>query len=452
MIERIKTFVLLILVLSSAGLTWKLWTYQPEYDYVLPTQFVTHEGLAERKELTDLVRPERVIFHYDEQKTTVANHDMTTRVYLFSEMSEWIFEQFEEVDARDYLSIQEQMRRSPGIEFQFAAGLPLEVLEELYEVQTGFLSLPPINRIWLHRAEDGQMISAVFISEEEQQMFRSQTDLDAEQFERFLIRGSTQPEHRAFVFDEPKEESIYTVHYLPEEETALTEYRYFVRSIPINVMISYLFLDPTLVSPIEDQEKGTFYTDGTRGLQYHQRQMTIHFFHPQVHHHGQLPASQNDYVHNSIQFVNQHKGWDADYALDRIEKNVLDQHVHIEYRQFQTDDGVSYPVYSETAEQEQHVLRLDVQGERVVGYYRPLVEKDQKMNAGSKKMLPSGPALVQYLKNEQIPFDDIERLFIGYKGQMSDHYMLYEPHWIIELIDGRRLFLQNIPDTGGGQA
>ena len=102
--------------------------------------------------------------------------------------------------------------------------------------------------------------------------------------------------------------------------------------------------------------------------------------------------------------------------------------------------------------QEQHVLRLDVQGERVVGYYRPLVEKDQKMNAGSKKMLPSGPALVQYLKNEQIPFDDIERLFIGYKGQMSDHYMLYEPHWIIELIDGRRLFLQNIPDTGGGQA
>ncbi|WP_025027552.1 two-component system activity regulator YycH [Caldalkalibacillus mannanilyticus] len=245
MIEQLKTVLLVLLVASSAFLTWQIWTYQPHYDYINPTEYVIHEGLAQRKEMNELVRPELIIYHYGEQSHTVSYPEMLQYRILHGQMSNWYFYNFRQVEQEDYGTWQSQIEENEGIEFVFQTGLPLQLIQDIFQIRTENVTLPLINRIWIFEDMNNEEVFAMFISEDDQQLVQARTSISLSELKNYLALGESRPDYRAVTFSEPQEEEVYSIYYLPTSPVEMTEYRYFYQRIPVENMIQYLFVDPT---------------------------------------------------------------------------------------------------------------------------------------------------------------------------------------------------------------
>jgi regulatory protein YycH of two-component signal transduction system YycFG len=441
MLEQAKTILLILLVASSMLLTWKTWTYQPHYDYINPTEYIDHEGLAEKKEINELIRPELIIYHYGNQKHTISYPEMFQYRIIQGQMPSWYFYEFREVVPAQYESWQNLINIHEGIELSFPTGIPIQFIQEIFQIRTdNNLILPLINRIWIYKDESNEDVYAMFISEAEQKMLRARTSLSVGELRNYLSLGENRPNHEAFVFSRQAEGEIYPIYYLPTVKTEMTEYRYFYNRVPIDTMIQYLFVDPTLVRQIKDRSGGTFYTDGSRGLHYDQSLFTMYYLHPVAQYFTTEERSAS-YVQRSVQFVNQHKGFDAFYYLYDINNDLQEQKVTVQFRKY----AGNFPIFSTEQEGDQNVIQLEVQHDRVVGYHRPMFEFDRVIEQ-VKRELPSGLQIIEHLNLEGIRLEMIESISLGYKINIQDYFLNYIPSWVIQFKNGERLFITEVQE------
>jgi regulatory protein YycH of two-component signal transduction system YycFG len=436
--EQIKSTLLILLVFTSVFLTWQITTYQPKYDYILPTEYVTHEGLAQRMESNELIRPEVIVYHYAEEEHTVSYPEMFQYGVIERQMSNWYFYSFRKIEEREFEHWQEMINQYEGIEFSFSTAVPFQLLTDIFQMRMEENNLPLVNRIWIYKDELTKEVNAMFISTEEQSMIQARTGISTRELGEYLSLGENRPVHKAYVLSEIGKKKVYPVHYLSTEPTEIKEYRYFYQRIPIETMIPYLFVDPTLVRQIQDRSGDSFYTDGSRGLQLHQSQLNMYYFHPLPDHLDSRQGTEN-YVQRSIQFVNQHKGWDQPYYLYSINKKTPEDQIEVQFRKYIGN----FPVIDEHPEKDQNMIQLEVQFDRVVGYNRPLIEIDRVMDQVSRE-LPPGTAVIEYLNEENISLKGIEKIFIGYKSEIQEYYISYIPHWVVQWENGEQLFIKDI--------
>lgn len=427
--------------MSSIFLTWQIAAYQPKYDYILPTEYVTHDGLAQRKETHELIRPEMIIYHYGEGGHTVSYPEMFQYSVIQRQMSNWYFYSFRKIEEDQHEKWQELINKYEGIEFSFFTGVPFQLLTDIFQIRMEETNLPLVNRVWIYQDPLTKEVHAVFISSEEQSMVLARTGISARELGEYLTLGENRPFHEAYVLSEPEKKEVYPVHYVSTEATEIKEYRYFYQKIPIETMIPYLFVDPTLVRQIQDRSGGSFYTDGSRGLQLDQSLLNMYYFHP-LPDHLEARQEKENYVQRSIQFVNQHKGWDQPYYLYNIDKNNLDNHIGVQFRKYIGN----FPVIDDQPEKGQNMIQLDVQFDRVIGYNRPLIEIDRVMDQVSRE-LPPGTAVIEYLKEENMPLEQIDKIFIGYKSEIQEYYVSYIPHWVVQWKNGEQIFIKDLDYT-----
>lgn len=438
MLEGIKTTLLILLVFLSVFLTWQTWTYQPHYDYILPTEYVTHEGLAKAKGNNELIRPERIIYHYGEDKHKVSYPEMFQYGVIQRQMSNWYLYNFRELEETQYEQWLELANHYEGIELSFPTGVPFRLLSDILNIRIEETTLPLVNRIWIYNDKLTQEVYAMLISEEEQKVVKARTGISGGELRQYLLLGESRPFYQTYQFKERRVGEVYPVQYLSTVPTELTEYRYFYQQIPVGTMIPYLFVDPTLVRQIQDQMGDGFYTDGSRGLQVNQNQLSMYYFHP-LPEHLQNDTLSDTYVQRSIQFVNQHKGWEQSYFLYHIDTQEPNGTIQVQFRKYLGD----YPIVTEQKEEEQNVIQLEVQFDRVVGYFRPLIEIDRVMSQ-VKRELPPGIEVIQSLEKSGFALNKIENMYIGYKSEIQEYYVSYIPYWVIELKNGERIFIKEL--------
>ncbi len=74
--ERIKTGLLIGLVGLSLILTWQLWTFQPDFALIDDsTRYVPTEAMSEERKLADVILPEQMIVHRQEQHAMIPASD-----------------------------------------------------------------------------------------------------------------------------------------------------------------------------------------------------------------------------------------------------------------------------------------------------------------------------------------------------------------------------------------
>lgn len=440
MIERAKTIILILLVASSILLTWQIWTYQPKYESLLPTEYVAHEGLAEKRELGELVKASMIVYHYGEELHRAAYPDMFQYTVIQGQMRDWYFYSFQEINPEQYEIWQEAIRQSQGIELIFPTGIPFSILADMFQIPTE-QNLPPTNRIWIYQEQTSDELYAFFFSEEQQKITKARTGISNGELKTYLALGENRPMYEAYVFKEQDADKVYPIHYLPVEPVEIMEHQYFYQRIPIEKLIPYLFVDPTFVRQMEQREGGTFFTDGSKGLQYHQNQLSMYFFHPiseSLSSNLTMPMPET-YVQRSIQFVNQHQGWEHVYYLYSIDQSEVDQKMDVAFRKHVGN----YPIYSRNAEEDVNVIQLGIQYDRVMGYFRPLVQVDRLMNQ-FPKVLPSGTELVATLEAQEFPLERITSIEVGYQSVIRDYHLNYTPYWVIQLVDGERYFVRSL--------
>src|SRR5690625_6624366 len=93
-LEVIKTYILTILVLVSVLLTFAIWNYQPNYEFLYnnETEYVNEVDLggADDKVKRDVIVPTSIIFHHDSNDFGFTNP--RDQHLFYEDMAEWVFE------------------------------------------------------------------------------------------------------------------------------------------------------------------------------------------------------------------------------------------------------------------------------------------------------------------------------------------------------------------------
>ncbi|GGK30201.1 hypothetical protein GCM10010965_23810 [Caldalkalibacillus thermarum] len=447
--ERVKNVVLTLLVLLSLFLSWQLWTYQPRYDYLPPAEFAEPEGLAESKEFHELVKPHLIVHHLgDDQHSVSYPHTFSYNV-IQGRLKDCELKPVRLIEQNQYADWQELYKHEQGIELVFFNSLPLDVLGSLFHVQleewldqVELERLPRINRVWFHYDPHWENeVSALFISEEDQMLLYSRTsNMSIRDLGNYIALGQTRPVHQAYILSQG-EQTVHKVHYLSTEPVSVAAFDYYYQRIPVFHMVSYLFVDPTLVRRIEEREDSILYIHGARGMQVDKTHTQMTYFHPLLEPENGEGVTGSVDVMRGIQFVNQHKGWDKPYVLDSIVDMQHERLIQVNFREYVEH----YPVFGTGQQDGLYTLQVDIHMGRVVGYARSLLERGEVANKQFYQ-LPAGSELWRELEHQGVNLEEISAIRIGYKSEQETTFLTYRPYWVIDFKQGDRWFVQDVEE------
>src|SRR5690625_4225636 len=123
--ETAKSFILIVLILTSLLLSVAIWTYQPNYDQFQDMSYV-HEVDIGGKDLSrnDLIKPAKIIF--DNGYTYYGFNDDQKRSELFQDIATWTLYDFQ------VREIEENNGPNQVVEIVFPTDIPGELLSSLF--------------------------------------------------------------------------------------------------------------------------------------------------------------------------------------------------------------------------------------------------------------------------------------------------------------------------------
>lgn len=141
MMERIKTFVLVLLVLGSLYQSYLLAYSKPDFDPVSQDEYIETEWIGNQEELPDLIFPHEMIVHLGENRHTVLYPNFNFYNMIYAKIRQRSFSGFRKVDY-NLLQMDRMKNRNQGIEIRFKEPVPLEILQNLIPLRADSPEMP----------------------------------------------------------------------------------------------------------------------------------------------------------------------------------------------------------------------------------------------------------------------------------------------------------------------
>src|SRR5690625_762980 len=410
-LEVIKTYILTILVLVSVLLTFAIWNYQPNYDFLYnnETEYVNEVDLggADDKVKRDVIVPTSIIFHNDSNYFGFMNP--RDQHLFYEDMAEWEFEDPE-------IEVAES---EPGhmyqVELTFTRHLPAEIIRSLFVIDEDD-QLPEwsFQRLFISIDNTEEAMQAHFISEDnDEQLTFSINGSNAFADVWAMFQGDERLE-RYIAFENSKHPI-----YLPTEKLDMRSQTFAIKNIDSYLLVNALFSNKDDVEPNFGEQ---YYTDGQRGMRILEGGDLVEFINPihlKVHHTDQL-----ELLESSIEHINNHSGWTDDYRFANI--NEIDD--SIKYRMHYND----FPVFSS---QDLSVIEQSWRDQDLHLYRRPLFSLDNLFTMDTIT-LASGEDIIYYLEsNGNYSLDKIEKIQVGYSLSYSGNSrenVTFKPAWFMK--------------------
>lgn len=412
-IETIKSFILTILVLISILLTFSLWNYKPDYDriYNAPHTYINEVDIG-GAEVTkkDIIQPDLMIFHYKDNYFGFSR--LRDQQNLYKDMQNWVIYDF------NPSSKQANLDQKNKLEITFPTAIPMKLIGSLFHLHEDFSEdlLPSwsFERIYIVFNEEDATLSVQFMS------------LDGEeQSEAIINNASIYNELMSYVTDEELLieymlfDSAKQLIYLPEAQIEMIRRSLTVKNIETSLLVDALFSNPSLVS---HNIRESSFSDGQRALNVIQEGRSMEYYNP-------IESDDNEIdmielLEQSIENINEHKGWTEDYHLDDIVMSTNKIRYRMHY------DG--YPVFNNI---DLSIIEQQWRGHDLHLYHRLLFTLNDSLG-GDTINLASGNELINYLKNNsKYKIDKINDIQIGYKLlylEDASYSVVLEPAWYID--------------------
>lgn len=420
-IETIKTYILTILVSISILLTFAIWNYQPNYDFLYNNQTedvseVDLGGLEKTKR--DVVEPVSILFHNNDFYYGFT--DPYDQKLFYQDMEDWIL---------DDLNL-ETIPNLPTYDYQveviFPQPLPAEVIKNLFTFNDEH-DFPTwsFERLLINLNNDTSSLEAHFLSTNDtEQLTFSVNDTSAYNNIWSLFQGDERLESYV-VFDEGKKPI-----YLPESRLKIKNQTFKTEEIKPNLLVNELFTDQ---DDVKSNIGEKYYTDGQRGMRILDDGRRIEFINP-IH----LPVHDTDLLELldlSVQSINAHKGWtEDDYRF--VGFNEAED--SIRYRMYYN----GYPIFNHN---DLSIIEQSWKNQQLHLYRRPLFSLNHLFETDNE--LASGQDIIFYLKNnERYGVEYIEDIQVGYHFSFSENnttnvtlrpawFMSYKGNWIEIIMD-----------------
>lgn len=447
MIERVKSVVLTILILTSLVLSGVLWYGSPNVEEMNRNDYIPQQLIGESRQLEDLVKPRSVVYHSGDGRHFMSFSGDAVYDSITASMPEWQVTRLEEkvMTTSEWKSFLNGYR---SLELRFPVSIPTALFaERLSPGMEPGERLTEIDRIWVYRLQNEWNV--LLISDVENRMYEGKLILDSGEdvFEQVSELGPLRvtPVMERIVSANPYEPIRMKIHYFPEGEMSMPEWEASLEEIDLEQLKNLLFLDPSLVRTVTDAEEGAVVMqDGSRTVRYVEANRMIYYQNYKVKL-DVTPIVQD--FHDAVQFVNHHGGWMADHYLANLdEAKNGDKGNRYEFRLMK--DGL--PVYAQGDDDWRGtLLTVESKGGHVLRYDRSLHFASEEEYIASRPVV-NGMFDLERLTTE---FDmaDVRDMFPAYRVTREDGVLRYVPGWRIQFANGDETWFEPSAD-GGGEA
>lgn len=410
-IERIKSFVLIILVGLSLLLTFALWSNQADYDRMYDTNYINEVDIdLGGIELTkkDIIQPNQIIFKREDKFFSFINP--VDRETLYRDMQSWVLYDFHagESDGRP--------DHNQFVEVIFPSPLPMEIIPSILTLnEENVMPDWSFQRIFISFIEETSSLEVQFLSVDGRNQAEAIVD-KSDKYDMLLsyIQGDNDEDMDEYITIDQDGNPIY----VPMEKVEAHRISLTTTMLEPEQLVNVLFTNPSLVSANVGE---AYFTDGQRGMRLLENGLAIEYTNPLQSNYDRIHV--NELISQSLINVNDHKGWMGTYYFESIDKTVNE----IVYRMYYG----GYPVfdYANISPIIQQWRNQDL-----YQYYRPLFILNNSLGQHAIE-LPSGQSVVDYLQNNaHYQLDDVEAIQIGYhldETAVEAHSVTLHPAWYI---------------------
>lgn len=438
--ERAKSIILIILVGTSIFLTWSIWTYEPEYDpFEQSSEFIKIK--SDVQIVSDVIKPVSILFHGNGQHFQTSNPAEINE--MEKQFSQWRFRGIKEISVnRLQRKFDDFVHEDGSIEIEFSDDIPISLYKTVLNITDKEVPKFSFDRIIIKQKNISGNESAVyFVSYDQRKIYQGM--VDSKKLRNFMdsfYRGS---------YDKHPEYTAETINskrtlFVPENPVEINRLQYYIDSLDIGDLKSALFINPKYVRQ-EPVSVGEEYTDGTRLMTVNKENYLISYINPAQK--SKLFDSSSDLLQKSIDFINEHAGWENNnYRFAYMSEHEQ----RVVFRLFVN----GYPAFNESGMTE---IEQIWGKEEIYSYDRPYFKLDSVLpSVGSAKTLRSGKEVVNQLKSkDNVDFNSVEDISIGYKLDKSLDSKLVtlvtlEPTWYYRI--GDKWFIVPFDDTGGDRS
>ncbi|WP_042352930.1 YycH family regulatory protein [Bacillus massiliigorillae] len=314
--ELIKTILLTFLVCNSVFLTWSIVTYSPKIDLTTKEQVIPNVAISNKKAEKDIIRPSLIMVHEDDEYYgSIKDEDINM---VLDEMDDWTFYNFKDVTNSITQKVQSFIDKKAMIELVFPDNVPFAIYKKVIKVEDRELRRDlEFDRI---------LISAATGNGEENEVYFVSTDPEKKYVYRFDVSASHLKKLTNQIREKAKKFDHYTVInatpnkalYVPENKGQYPKYKYTTKLLDVNKFKNALFPDPGVVK--SDQiVRGQEFTGGSTFMRVFYDTMVLKYVNPGLK--ETYKTAKADLLENSIEFINEHSGWEDNYRFAEINQD-----------------------------------------------------------------------------------------------------------------------------------
>lgn len=433
MMERAKTAVLIALVALSLLQSYLLAYSMPGLGATVRSEqdYVNAEPLGVSSSVEGVIFPEELVLHMGENRHTVLRPG--TQFY------DMILKQ--RIAGREFKGLQrsvavlmdwEEIRKNEmGIELRFGNGVPVDLLQKMLKLEGDLLFLNErIQKIWILKLSDSEEVRAFFFSSDGENVYEAvRADLTVRDVQDYVGFGEHLPSYRM------TDDGLY----IPDEPLQASEMVYPYEMFSPEQMQRSLFFDSSTTKAIVDRSGSEIFTDGKRGLKVEQNGMWINYTNSAAGQSHDFLFSENVYA--SVDFINQHGGWDGSHRL--MSATPAEEKKYVSFRKYVEE----YPIIDHSPFRYGY-MRLTLQQGVVTEYSRSLLTLKPKWETRVPRWLQGGETLENrlgsYGKRSQVV-----AIFPALRASPLDGNRLqFVPVWAVRLKDGTEEILQEAYPAG----
>lgn len=429
MMEKIKTILLALLVAFSLLQSYLLAYSTPNFESINPTEYIETEQIGKKMEVENLVFPEQVILHFGDKTHTVLYPDNYFYNMIFTTLKDRVFDGLSQMNPWNKSELDDFRDHYTGVEIRFRQAIPLSVLQSILQIKGGSMYEDDrIGSIWVMTKAKQEEVKAFFIADRSKAVYEVvSSNLTEKDVERLVGLGEYMVRYQPANKD----------YYLPDQDLAMFSYHLSYETITPEQMEKSLFVDPGITRNLRERDGTEIYTDGKRGLQIKREQQWMSYSDPVAPAEGE--SDPRDDVYTSIQFINQHGGWNGKYRLSGISERLSNEGQEITFRQYVDSYPESFPII-ETNSMHFGYIKIVLQKGIVSDYERSLINFDLSKAVKEEMVLPGGKALQKRLELYAKKYS-VQQVFPAYQARLVGDGMEFIPVWAVELSNGDYEFL-----------
>ncbi|MNJ33209.1 Two-component system YycF/YycG regulatory protein YycH [compost metagenome] len=418
--ETVKSLLLTFLVVCSLVQSYFLIYRLPGSNPVVKTEsdYIKTENMGTEMRAEELIFPAQISIHMGDNRHTLFYPDSMFYDLIYSRLKGRMFEGFQRYPV-DNLNWSEIRSRYAGIELEFGSGIPVSLLQKVMQISADpIFEEESIHRVFIYNGENEERARVFFFSSQGDVVYEAtKADLTVQDVRQQVDFG--------------KDWIPYTLkdgYYIPEKPIDMVETVLKVGVFSTEQIQGSLFFDPSITRIIREKDGSEIYTDSRRSLQVKQDGNWINYTDPAAPSAGENSPANN--ALSSIDFINQHGGWNGSYRLEQMDG--LEEVNTVVFRQyFGNGQFGAFPIMDFSTFR-YGTISLAMRQGTITGYERSLLyvkagdwEKQVVQLSGGKE-----------LKDKIEQLSGIVNLYPAYLPSLSQEGLLLKPTWIVELKSG----------------